>query len=130
MAVRNFRLPGFVRLVGQPPPTGRKIRFRLREGCLHQRFRGLLADQRQEHQLALFARRSGTGLFEFYEDKRFTVWRNRLRNRRGVVRQLINRSRGNRVHNRTPVLLGFRVELPSVEARGQWRERGRMGRKG
>jgi hypothetical protein len=37
---------------------------------------------------------------------------------------------GNRVHNRTPVLLGFRVELPSVEARGQWRERGRMGRKG
>jgi hypothetical protein len=37
---------------------------------------------------------------------------------------------GNRVHNRTPVLLGFRVELPSVEARGQWLERGRMGRKG
>ena len=35
---------------------------------------------------------------------------------------------GGAVHSRTPVLLMFRVELPSVEARGRWRERGRMGR--
>jgi hypothetical protein len=28
-------------------------------------------------------------------------------------------------HSRTPVLLRFRVELPSVEATGRWRERGR-----
>ena len=29
------------------------------------------------------------------------------------------------VHSRTPVLLRFLVRLPSVEARGRWRERGR-----
>ena len=29
------------------------------------------------------------------------------------------------VHSRTPVLLRFSVRLPSVEARGRWRERGR-----
>jgi len=29
------------------------------------------------------------------------------------------------VHNRTPVLLRFCLALPSVEARGPWRERGR-----
>ena len=34
---------------------------------------------------------------------------------------------GKSVQNRTPLLLGFRVELPSVEAIGRWRERGRMG---
>ena len=33
------------------------------------------------------------------------------------------------VHSRTPVLLRFAAELPSVEARGRWRERGRMGRR-
>ena len=32
--------------------------------------------------------------------------------------------------NRTPVLLGFRVELPPVEARGRWRERERMAKEG
>ena len=32
------------------------------------------------------------------------------------------------VQNRTPFLLGFRVTLPSVEARGRWREWGRMGK--
>jgi hypothetical protein len=31
------------------------------------------------------------------------------------------------VHSRTPISLGFLVTLPSVEARGRWRERGRMG---
>ena len=31
------------------------------------------------------------------------------------------------VQSRTPILLGFLGELPSVEARGRWRERGRMG---
>lgn len=36
--------------------------------------------------------------------------------------------RRNQVHNRTPILLAFLVELPSVEARGRWRERGRMRR--
>ena len=30
------------------------------------------------------------------------------------------------VHSRTPVLLTFLVTLPSVEARGRWRERGRL----
>ena len=30
---------------------------------------------------------------------------------------------------RTPVLLRFRVELPSVTATGRWRERGRMARR-
>jgi hypothetical protein len=30
------------------------------------------------------------------------------------------------VQNRTPVLLMFSVRLPSVEARGRWRERARM----
>ena len=34
------------------------------------------------------------------------------------------------VHSRTPVLLVFSVRLPSVEAKGRWRERGRMGRNG
>jgi hypothetical protein len=29
------------------------------------------------------------------------------------------------VHSRTPILLRFRVELPSVTATGRWRERGR-----
>ena len=33
------------------------------------------------------------------------------------------------VQNRTPFLLGFSVVLPSVEATGRWRERGRMGQK-
>ena len=33
------------------------------------------------------------------------------------------------VHSRTPISLGFRVELPSVEARGRRRERGRVGRR-
>ena len=33
------------------------------------------------------------------------------------------------VQNRTPFLLRFCVALPSVEARGRWRERGRMGRR-
>jgi hypothetical protein len=32
------------------------------------------------------------------------------------------------VHSRTPVLLTFCATLPSVEAKGRWRERGRMGR--
>ena len=36
------------------------------------------------------------------------------------------RSTGNQVHNRTPVLLIFSLALPSVEARGRWRERGKM----
>ena len=31
-------------------------------------------------------------------------------------------------HSRSPVLLGFSVRLPSVDARGRWRERGRMWR--
>ena len=35
--------------------------------------------------------------------------------------------RGHQAHNRTPFLLTFLVRLPSVEARGRWRERGRMG---
>ena len=30
------------------------------------------------------------------------------------------------VHSRTPVLLRFSLRLPSVEARGRWRERGRI----
>ncbi len=33
------------------------------------------------------------------------------------------------IRSRTPVLLRFRVELPSVTATGRWRERGRMGRR-
>ncbi len=32
------------------------------------------------------------------------------------------------VHSRTPISLRFLVGLPSVRARGRWRERGRMGR--
>ena len=36
--------------------------------------------------------------------------------------------RGQSDHNRTPVLLTFLVRLPSVEATGRWRERGRMHR--
>jgi hypothetical protein len=39
-------------------------------------------------------------------------------------------TRGSRVQSRTSVLLGFRIELPSVTATGRWRERGRMGRSG
>jgi len=35
----------------------------------------------------------------------------------------------NRIHSRTPILLKFCVALPSVEATGRWRERGRMGRR-
>jgi hypothetical protein len=31
------------------------------------------------------------------------------------------------VQNRTPVLLIFSVSLPSVEARGRWKERRRIG---
>ena len=31
------------------------------------------------------------------------------------------------VHSRTAVLLKFSISLPSVEARGRWRERGRIG---
>ena len=34
------------------------------------------------------------------------------------------------VNNRTPLLLKFLVALPPVEARGRWRERGRVGRAG
>jgi hypothetical protein len=33
------------------------------------------------------------------------------------------------VHSRTPVLLRFSVRLPSVEARGRWRERRGMPRR-
>jgi eukaryotic-like serine/threonine-protein kinase len=33
------------------------------------------------------------------------------------------------VQNRTPVLLIFSLALPSVEAKGRWRERGRIGRR-
>ena len=32
------------------------------------------------------------------------------------------------VHSRTPISLRFLVRLPSVEATGRWRERGRMRR--
>ena len=32
------------------------------------------------------------------------------------------------VQSRTPILLWFSLALPSVEARGRWRERGRMSR--
>ena len=32
-------------------------------------------------------------------------------------------------HSRTPISLRIRVELPSVEATGRWRERGRMQRR-
>ena len=47
-----------------------------------------------------------------------------LRSRRtGAV---VDPMRGQSDHSRTPVLLTFLVTLPSVEARGRWRERGRM----
>jgi hypothetical protein len=35
---------------------------------------------------------------------------------------------GESVHSGTPVLLRFSLRLPSVEATGRWRERGKMGR--
>ena len=43
-------------------------------------------------------------------------------------RFVLGTGRDESVQSRTPVLLRFLVRLPSVEARGRWRERGRMGR--
>ena len=41
---------------------------------------------------------------------------------------VLDRLREESVHSRTPVLLSFCVTLPSVEARGRWRERGMVHR--
>ena len=48
-----------------------------------------------------------------------------LRSRRQSA--VLGSSRVHQAHSRTAILLRFSVRLPSVEARGRWRERGRMG---
>ena len=47
-----------------------------------------------------------------------------VRARRAAFREFRRKERS--VQNRTPVSLRFLITLPSVEARGRWRERGRV----
>ena len=49
--------------------------------------------------------------------------------RRRLAGAVLDRLKEESVHSRTLILLRFSVRLPSVEATGRWRERGRMGRK-
>jgi hypothetical protein len=44
-------------------------------------------------------------------------------------RALAVRGKERQVQNRTPISLRFLVELPSVEAKERWRQRGRLERR-